>query len=102
MKIGQLKKVYPIADRIPEVKKMARSCLFPALLSSAVPKKNRTSILKKRCHNPVCRKIYVTSVQGLARKELGSTEKRSYRDSLNSEPRSGELFPEGKRLYTGK
>jgi hypothetical protein len=70
-KMGLLKKVYPIADRIPAVKKIPRSCLFPTFRSSAVPKKYRTIILKKRCPNPACRKIYVTRVQGLVKIELG-------------------------------
>ena len=72
LKIGPLKKGYPIADRIPEVKKIARSCLFPARVSSAVPKKYRTSILNKRCNKLVCKNMYVTSVQGLVTRKLGS------------------------------
>jgi hypothetical protein len=67
-KMGRLKKVYPSAERIPAAKKTRRSCLFPTLLSSAVPKKYMTIILKRRCINPLWRKIYVTSVQGLVRR----------------------------------
>jgi hypothetical protein len=75
LKMGWLKRLYPIADSIPEAKKTLRNCLFPIILSSVVPKKNRTNILKKRCHKPLCRKMYVTSVQGLVIMELGSNSK---------------------------